>query len=57
MIKTPRISADHYQNSSDKVTLTNHKESYEFERFNNCERNRQDQEGLVRTESFEAPDY
>jgi hypothetical protein len=49
MKKTSRVSADHYQNSSDKVAPTNHKESYQFERFDNCERNRQDQEGVVRT--------
>jgi hypothetical protein len=53
MKKTPRVSADHYQNSSDKVAPTNDKESYQFERFDNCERNRQGQEGLVRTKPIE----
>jgi hypothetical protein len=47
--KTPCVSADHHQNSSYKVAPTNHKESYQLQRFDNCERNRQDQEGLIRT--------
>jgi hypothetical protein len=49
-MKRLRVSTDHYQNSNDKVALTNPKESYQFKRFDNCEQNRQDQQGLVRTQ-------
>jgi hypothetical protein len=51
--KTARVSADHYQNSGDKVPPANHKEGYQFEWFDNCERNRKDQERLVRTKPVE----
>ena len=51
--KTTRVSADHYQKSGNKVAPTNHKESYQLERFDDCQRNRQDQEGLVRAKAVE----